>query len=416
MNLSDLKTVVLDQQKVQLAAPLVVRKKFRQLIEWAKDPNIIIVSGIRRCGKSTLLHQLREQNEGYFLNFDDERLVSFTIEDFQKLDEIFHELFGAKSIYYFDEIQNVSGWERFVRRLHDSRKKIFITGSNAHLLSRELGTHLTGRYLNLTLFPFSFKEFLSLKNIEYGEEDFYTTEGKAKLKRAFNQFFDFGGIPEYVKTENKEYLKSLYEGILYRDILVRYNIFNEKAMRELMLFIFSNLAKQFSYNKLKNVLGVKNASTVKEYLHYIENSYLIFLLSKLSFSLKENIYANKKIYLIDNSLVINLGFRFSDDKGRLMENLVLLELKRRNMEVYYHQEKFECDFVVKEGNSLQQAIQVCYEVTEQNKTREYNGLLEVMRYYDLSSGLLLAYDQENEVKIENKTILIKPVWKWLLGK
>lgn len=170
---------------------------------------------------------------------------------FGKADEIFHELYGDRNVYYFDEIQNVSGWERFVRRLRDFRKKVYITGSNAHLMSRELGTHLTGRYLECTLFPFSFREFLRFKNIEFDANDFHTTSGRAKLKRALNGFFDAGGMPEYLATENREYLRTLYESILYRDILVRNKITNETAMRELMLFVFGNIDK-FEFSRCGN--------------------------------------------------------------------------------------------------------------------------------------------------------------------
>jgi hypothetical protein len=414
MKSSDLKTVILDQQKIELEPNVITREKFSDLSDWQEDPNIIIISGLRRCGKSTLQHQQREIYNGYYLNFDDERLISFAVDDFQQLDELFHELFNDKNIYYFDEIQNIEGWERFVRRLHDARKKIYITGSNARLLSKELGTHLTGRYLQCNLFPFSFKEFLQLKKIPYQKDDFYTTEGKAKLKRAFNGYFTLGGIPEYIKNENKEYIKTLYENILYRDVLVRYNISNEKAMKELMLFVLSNVSKQISYNSLKNVLGLKNSTTVKDYFSYFENSFLVTLISKFSYSLKENIYANKKVYVIDNSFPTILGFRFSDDSGRLLENLVLIELKRRDQEIYYFQEKQECDFVIREGTKIKQALQVCYELSDENKIREYDGLLEAMNAFQLSEGLILTYDQEDDEIIDNKKVMIRPVWKWLL--
>ncbi len=416
MKSSDLKTVILDQNIINLEPNLIRREKFDILDKWHREPNIIIISGLRRSGKSTLLFQQKDIHDGYYLNFDDERLVSFCIEDFQIMDELFHELFGDKNVYYFDEIQNITGWERFVRRLHDAGKKIYITGSNARLLSKELGTHLTGRYLQCNLFPFSFKEFLLLKNIEYKKEDFFTTQGKANLKRALNSYFTLGGIPEYLKTENKEYIKTLYESIIYRDVLVRYNISNEKTMKELMLFVLSNIGKLISYNSLKNILKLKNPTTVKEYFNFLENSYLVSLISKFSYSLKENIYANKKVYMIDNGFPTILGFRFSDDKGRLLENLVLIELKRRNKEIYYYQEKHECDFIVLEGLKINQAIQVCYELSDENKTREYNGLLEAIKSFKLSEGMLLTHDQEGDIIIDNKKVIIKPVWKWLLEK
>lgn len=301
-----------------------------------------------------------------------------------------------------------------MRRLHDFRKKVCLTGSSARLLSRELGTHLTGRYLQATLYPFSFAEFLRLKPLAVKHEDFFTTTGRAQLKQALSEYFETGGLPEYAKSGNKEYLRALYESILYRDVLVRHKITNEKVMKELVLYAFSNIGKQVSFNKLKGMLGLKSATTVKEYFHYLENSYLVFLLSKFSPSLQKNLYANKKIYLIDNGFAGVLGFRLSEDYGRFLENLVFVELLRRAQEVFYFQEKHECDFVVKAENEIRQALQVCYEINQDNEDRELNGLLEAMEACRLSEGLLLTYDQEGEKTIRNKKIHILPVWKWLL--
>ncbi|MFQ5650064.1 MAG: ATP-binding protein [bacterium] len=414
MKSSDLKSVIVEQNSLPLEAHLISRDKFRQVVQWHSDAAVVVISGLRRCGKSTLLSQLRDKFKGYYLNFDDERLVSFTIEDFQKADEIFHELYGDRTVYYFDEIQNVPDWERFVRRLRDFRKKVYITGSNARLMSRELGTHLTGRYLECTLFPFSFREFLQFKRLNFDEEDSHTTAGRAKLKRALNGYFESGGMPEYLKTENREYLKTLYESILYRDILVRNKVANETAMRELMLFVFSNIGKLVSFNKLRSMLGLKSPTTVKDYFQYLRNSFLVFLLPKLSYSLKKNIYADKKVYLIDTSFARCLGFRLSEDLGRFLENLVFIELLRREQTVFYFHEKYECDFVVTAHASVEQAIQVCYEINRDNEAREINGLLGAMQTYHLNEGLLLTYEQEEDRLIDNKSIRIVPVWKWLL--
>lgn len=416
MKNSDLKTVVLDQTSLPIQPFLIGREALQEVSAWQNEAAVTVIAGLRRCGKSTLMQQLREQRHGYYLNFDDERLVSFRVEDFQKLNEIFHELYGERNIYYFDEIQNVEGWERFVRRLHDARQKVCITGSNARLLSRELGTRLTGRYLQCTLFPFSFGEFLQFKNVAIASDDFFTTAGRAKLKRAFNLYFELGGMPEFVKTENREYIKTLYESILYRDVLVRHGITNEKTMKELMLFVLSNIGKQVSFNKLAGILALKSSTTVKEYFQYLENSYLVVLLSKFSPSLQKNIYANKKIYLVDHGIAGVLGFRLSEDHGRFLENVVLVELLRRKKELFYFQEKHECDFVVKQGRTMQEAIQVCYELNADNQTREFDGLREAMQACHLSEGILLTYDQEDETTRDGKKIRILPVWKWLLEK
>lgn len=413
MDKSELKGIIADQRKAEISEELIERAVLKKITELKKTPFVIIVSGVRRCGKSTLLNQIRKVEDGYYFNFDDDRIVDFKIEDFQTLYELFLELEGEKNIFYLDEIQNIKGWELFARRLRDSKKKVYITGSNASMLSKELGTHLTGRYVQLTLYPFSFFEFLLLKHVEYSKEMMHTTTGKGKLKRLFNEFLENGGIPEYLKTGNKEYLKTLYENILYRDVLVRYKLTNEKTMKELVHFIASNIAKEISFNSLKKMLGLGSSTTVKEYFDYLENSFLLFLVPRFSYSLKKQIYASKKAYFIDTALALNVGYRLSEDKGRMLENIVFLELKRKGKEVYYHKEKYECDFIIRKGYKITEAMQVTTSL-KKNEEREYNGLLEAMKKHKLKSGLMLTEDEESERVMDNKKIKIMPIWKWLL--
>ena len=382
------------------------------------DNNITVISGVRRCGKSTLLHEIRLKNseKDYFFNFDDERLVNFKVEDFQLLYEVFIELFGKQSTFYFDEIQNVAGWERFVRRLHDYKNKVYITGSNASMLSRELGTHLTGRFYQQELFPFSFSEFLEYTGNSKPKTSLLNTEQKVQLHREFLSFFNKGGFPGYLQSGNTQYLKSLYESIIYRDVMVRNGLTNEKEILELVHFVASNTSKLFSYNSLTKVIGVKNATTVKSYLSFLENTYLLFLVNKYDFSVKKQIQNPKKIYFIDLGLVKELGFHHSEDNGRLLENLVFIELKRRGKEVYYHSQKYECDFVIKEKNRITEAIQVCWSVFNQTtREREVDGLVEALICYNLKEGLILTDDEEDEFAINNLKIAVKPTWKWLLG-
>jgi len=414
MNRSALKTVILDQENIYMASDWVKRDTFDEISSRHDEPFISIISGIRRCGKSTLLFQLKNYFDGYYLNFDDDRLVGFTVEDFQCVDEIFHELYGEKSVYYFDEIQNIDQWERFVRRLHQSNKKVYITGSNARLLSKELGTHLTGRFVEYRIYPFSFSEYLNFKQITYRSTAFFLTKEKSKLLSAFQKYFISGGMPEYLQTNNPNYIKSLYESILYRDILVRYHIDNEKAMKELFLFAFSNIGKPISFNKLKNKLALKSTTTIKNYFDYFENNFVVFLLSKYSHSLKKNIYANKKMYVIDNSFSNLLGFRSTEDHGRFLENIVFIELLRHGEDIYYYQEKNECDFIVKKGTQILYAIQVCYELNERNKEREFNGLLDAMNAFRLKTGYILTFADDDQVAIDEREVIIMPVWKFCL--
>ncbi len=417
MNRTELKEILLDQNSRKEQEDVVERELFSQVESYTKNDAILIISGIRRAGKSTLLHQIRRKYPGYYLNFDDERLINFKVEDFKLLEELCIELYGEGRIFYFDEIQNSPMWERFVRRLHDERKKVFITGSNASMLSKELGTHLTGRYLMLQLFPFSFREFLSLKKVEVNQNSAYLAASRAKIKKYFGEYVINGGFPEYLKELNPDYLKTLYENIIYRDIVVRYKLPHEKSLKELMYLAINNISKQISFNSLKKSLAFGSSTTVKEYFDYLENSFLIFLIPKFDYSLRRQIYYNKKVYCIDNGMAKYLGFRVAPDNGRLLENLVFVELKRKGKEVYYYADKKECDFVVKKITAgIKEAIQVCYELTRENRQREIEGLLEAMKKFKLKEGLLLTYDQEEEIKQKGKKIAIKPVWKWLLEK
>jgi len=413
-NRTQLKEIILDQQQRQLPTQIIERELFATLEEYVKNPFVIILIGLRRVGKSTILQHLKSKYPGYYLNFDDERLIHFGVEDFQLLEEIFLELFGSANFFYFDEIQNITGWERYIRRLHDSGKKVFLTGSNATMLSKELGTHLTGRHLEVAVFPFSFREFLTLKQYSYTQKDLFLLEKKVKLKEYFKEYFMEGGLPEYLLTKNIDYLKTIYNNILYKDIIVRYKLPAEKAIKELVYYTANNVSQEISFNSIKKMLQVGSATTIKEYFDYVENSFLIFLVAKFDYSLKKQIYANKKMYIIDNALAIHLGFRLSDNFGCLLENLVFIELKRRKKEIYYTTNKQECDFVLKEGTKITTALQVCYELTAKNKEREVQGLLQALRQFHLPIGIILTYDQEEEFKEEHKLIQVIPVWKWLL--
>lgn len=410
-----LKQIISDQRLLSWNKGF-IKRNFPE--EFLTTGEIVVISGIRRCGKSTLLQQIRAENieKDYYLNFDDERLVKFKVEDFQILLETFIELFGTQKTFYFDEIQNISGWELFVRRLHDYGNKVFITGSNATMLSRELGTHLTGRFLRYELYPFSFSEFLIFKGKKITTEDYYQTEKKSELQALFTEFFTAGGFPAYLKNRNDSYLKSLYETIIYRDVMVRNKLTSEKEMLELVYFLASNVTKLTSYNNLAKTLGVKNASTVKNYLQYIQNTYLIFQVSKFDYSVKKQIQNLRKVYFIDQALISRLGFLFSSEKGRLLENLVFIELQRRGLEVFYYSGKNECDFLVRKGTKITHAIQVCYSFeSPETKQREITGLTEAIKEYNLEKGLILTNDFSENISLNSSVIEIMPVWKWVLA-
>ncbi len=413
MNQQLLKQLIQEQQPIRLPSDHVIRNIWSKFESLQPNNQIIIIKGMRRSGKSTFIQYVRsQQTQGHFyFNFDDDRLVEFTIADFQLLLETFIELLGPAKIVFFDEIQNIAGWEQFVRRLHDQQYKIYITGSNAQLFSYELGTHLTGRYIALEMYPYSFKEYLSTYQYIFDPKRIYTTEDRAYLKGMFNRYFQVGGIPDYVRFEQPDYLNDLYDSILYRDIIVRHNIGREQALKSLVYYLASHVGKDVSFNQLKTLLKLASASTVSDYCYYLEMSYLCFFINRYSPSLKVQSHYGKKEYFIDHALAKRIGFRISDDYGRLLENIVFLELKRRGHEVYFHKKNKECDFVIKEGSDITQAIQVTQQLDSMaTEKREREGLEEAMSSYHLKTGLILTENTEEQ----RGNITIMPIWKWLL--
>nr|MBP7497665.1 ATP-binding protein [Bacteroidales bacterium] len=328
--------------------------------------------------------------------------------------EVFYENFSETDVFFFDEIQNVKGWEKFINRLFGEGKKVFVTGSNARLLSSEFATALTGRHLKVELFPFSFKEYLSYKKFHLKE--FYNTKEKAIIKKNFNQYLEYGGFPEVLKSKDKEELSQIYRDILIKDLIVRFGIKETKAFRELALYLLTNITSNISYNNLKKILAFNSVTTVKNYIDYLEESYLMFTMPKYDFSLKKQIINNRKIYTIDTGLFNAVSFSFSENRGKQLENIVFLELKRKGKEIYYHNNKYECDFIVRKGSNIQQAIQVSESVyNAYTRERELRGLAEALSVYKLNKGIILTYDEEEEIKYNGYKIMIIPIWKWLLS-
>ena len=365
-----------------------------------KLPFAIILSGIRRCGKSTLLRQvMKTTKNSHYFNFEDPRATGFEVNDFQKLDEIFKEEYGESDYYFFDEIQNVEKWELFVRTMLDKKKHFLITGSNASLLSRELGTRLTGRHLRHELFPFSYCEFLNFTSRRAGVD-------------SFGEYMQKGGFPEYLKYGRSEILQELFNDIIMRDIVVRYKLRSPKTIKEMALFLTSNVGVEFSYNSLAKTFSLGSTNSAIAFVSHLEDSYLLFTVSKFDYSLKKQAVNPKKVYLIDNGLADVNSISFSSNKGRMLENCVFLELRRTGSEVFYFRGDNECDFLVKEKNAITKAIQVSYELNEDNKKREINGLVEALEKFDLHEGIILTYDQEDELEISGKTIKVIPAWLW----
>ncbi len=407
-----LSQVVEDQMKIFLKKDVGIIRHIN-FNKYLKTKQIVVVSGIRRSGKSTLLCQFSKRHKNfYYINFDDERLIDFDVNDFNNLMIVFKKMYQSNTIF-IDEAQNVQGFERFVRRLYEENFKIYLTGSNAKLLSSELATHLTGRYVKIELLPFSFQEFLDFKKIDFTKND---TDTKGMILKNFEKYLLNGGLPEFLKYKDDEFLKRMYEDILYKDLLVRYAIREVKAFKELISYVFTNFASEISYNGLKNILAFKSPVSVKDYLDFVEGSYLISQLYKYDFSLKQQFIGAKKIYVIDNGLRNKIFFSFSDDKGKNLENLVFVELKRRGYDLFYFKDKNECDFVCLMKNKIFYVIQVCYDLNNTNFSREINGLLNAMDKLKCRKGLIITFNNNYSQKITNKNIEIKNVINWLLNK
>lgn len=405
------------QQKTQIekSGDFIERSIFSQVLAALDDNRVIILAGIRRCGKSTLLKQIMQTRKDYcYVNFEDERLLSFRAEDFSMLDEVLIEMYGPSETYFFDEIQNVEKFETFVRRLQDSGKKVVLTGSNASLLSQEFGTRLTGRYKLFEVYPFSFGEFLRFQKKKISKESLYLPEEKVNLIRLFDRYAECGGMPEYLRNNDSDYIQTLYDNILYRDIIARYSIRRQRLVRELVGILASTITLPFTYNSLKKSLGLMNAITVKEYISYLSGAYLFFELLRFDYSVKKQLNSPRKIYIIDTAFSIISGFSLSPDKGRILENIVFIDLMRSGSEIFYFAGDQECDFILKDKKKITGAIQVCYEFLKENRDRETGGLLKAMAEFKLTQGMILTYDQEDTLKSDGKTIIIKPVWKWLL--
>src|SRR3989344_941019 len=361
----------------------------------------LMIVGARRSGKSTLLRQiLGKQKNVYYLNLEDPRLTSFSASDFLRVERIFKQDFGSGGVYFFDEIQNIERWESFIRYLVDKGEKVVLTGSNASLLSRELGTKLTGRHMNVELFPFSYTEFLTFSKMQ------------ASLQ-SYERFLLTGGFPEFLKQRNPAILNELLNDILMRDIVTRFGIRNSDLLKRIALYLLSHVGKEFSFNSLKKMFQVKSVQAAIDYVSYFEDSYLLFTVSKFSYSYKKQQISPKKVYSIDTGLSHVNSVSFSKDQGKMLENSVFLHLKRRYPEIFYFQGEKECDFIVKEKEKVLSAIQVCWELHEENRERELGGLQEAMGQLKLSEGLIVTFNQEDSFELEGKKIKVLPAWKWM---
>jgi len=407
MRLSDVKDISFSQeQTLERQEPGLKRLMLPELPDI--QTHALIISGIRRSGKSTLLRQFVQglKRPFFYLNFDDIRFASFTHEDFALVDMVLADS-GARLIF-FDEIQSADRWELYVRRKLDEGFQVAITGSNASLLSRELGSRLTGRHISKELFPFSYKEFCSFCRLDAGPE-------------SLSGYLEKGGFPEFLKTGNTEILAQLQSDILYRDIAVRYGIRDVASLRRLFVYLLSNSSQLCSPSRLTGVVGVKSPSTVLEYISHFEAAYLVQLLPSFAWSVKAQSIAPKKVYVTDTGLIKTGAFSFSQNHGALLENFVFNSLRRNanahgspdGGQLFYFAGKNggECDFVVRSQKETR-CVQVCWELAADNQDREINGLLDAMEFFGLKEGEILTYDTEDLILTGGKKITVTPAWKW----
>lgn len=417
---------------------LVPRDVQAEIARYLTQREIIILTGVRRCGKSSLMRLIcKDLMEGgvappnniLYLNFEDERFLPFTFQDFDLLYDAFLEMENPRGrlFLFLDEIQNIEGWEKWLNRLYEFEEvKIFVSGSNATMLSSEISTALTGRNRQIVIWPFSFKEFIRFRGCVMDDRSLYQRRWRREIKRLFQEYEELGGFPEVLKTGDATLLSQYYRDILYRDVIARNAIKNIREIKELTLYLSANPATVQSLKNIQNLIGVGSVNTVKNYLTALNDVYLFFFTDLFDYSIKRQIYNPSKVYAVDTALINSVSFRFSRNIGHLHENLVFLELKRSEREIYYGRTRRgkEVDFLIKEGLYVKEAIQVSSSLSEEKtRHRELEALVEMNE--ELKGGgrgaapepamTVITNDEETVVQTGSGEIRLIPLWKWLLA-
>ena len=410
-----IKQIILNQQEFISQVKLLPRK-----ISIEENGNYVFV-GIRRAGKTYMLYQhiLQLLKDGHskqeilFINFEDERITDIKKEELHLIVECYKEMFAFEPIIFLDEIQTVAGWEPFARRLADEKRRVFITGSNAHMLSREIASTLGGRYLMQEIYPFSFTEYLEYNHITL-DTHWHLAPIRTDVVRLFEGYFYNGGLPEsFSYTDKRAWLTSLYQKILYSDIVIRNNVRNEQSLRLLVRKLADSVLQPTAIKRLQNILqgdGSKvTRETISSYLGYLHDAYLIFSLCNFNDSIPQR-EGTKKHYFYDNG-ILNL-FLFQPET-KLLENIVAIHLYKQYGEaLFYYNKNVEVDFVVPDAGL---AIQVSYSLRdEQTRNREVNALVSLSRFMNINTALIISKDQEETIELDGISIKVIPVWKWLV--
>jgi len=393
---------------------------YSQLQKYLNTPEILLLLGARRTGKSTLLYQListlKVSPEAIlFINLD-EPLFQSKADDPTFLSTLIEEyLLQHKDIqkYYIfiDEVQNYKYWVQTIKTLHDVNKqlKFILTGSTSVLLKNAVSTRLSGRYFTTIVYPLSFQEYLEFSDIP--------KPSLLQKRQAVNTYLQFGGFPRVVLEKDdllkQDILKNYFQTIYLKDIIFPHKVRSNKDVFELLYFVLSNMGAHFSYTNIGKMLNI-SPDTVKEYLSYAEESYLLYIVTKYDPSVRKQLANPRKIYGVDTGLVNSVSFKFSENRGRLIENLVFMTLVRNQKEVFYHKETNECDFVIREGRKIIQAIQVTLSLQDVSvKKRELKGLLEALNSYKLSEGTIVTETEKDSFELEGKKVNVIPLYEWL---
>lgn len=401
----------------------VEREGYEDMGRWLERKEIVALIGVRRGGKTTLLKMLvsrllkrADPKNVLFVKCDDDRvemkgMIDDAITTYRKL---FNP--SGKIFLFLDEVQEIPGWGKTIKRIYDldSSIKIFLAGSSSAVLKAELSTVLAGRVAYFTVYPFSFREFMNAKGARLEKANLLAK--KNEVLHYMKEYMEFGGFPEVVLEKSSriksELLGYYYDSILFRDIARRYHIRNMASFERLVVFLLTNMSNPVNFNRTAKSLGL-SVDSVTEYVRCLQETFLAFAVPVLSYSVKAQQMNPKKIYCVDTGLRNFTGFRFSEDAGRLAENMVFTELRRRGGEIYYWKNGGEVDFVVKKQNRVSEIIQVCWDV-KNKETVEVSSLVKAAGHFKLKSGMILTEDFEGVKKIDDIEITFKPIWKWLL--
>lgn len=436
--MKDIIRTILNEWKERKLPKTIGRETNLESYTKLQPPKITVITGFRRTGKTYMVFRLikelvkdRTEEQVPYINFEDERIPLKT-EFLTELLPVMKQTYKKQAEFLFlDEVHNIPEWSRWLRRIYDTEKlRIFVTGSSSKMSGLEIPTELRGRFLEVKVFPLSFKEFINFKRLDADFEKVdYSENEKAKIIRAFNEYLEFGGMPEVVlASEDKkiEIIHNYYDTLIRRDIIERFRVRNEEGLKALLKLLTNSTSYSISksYNTLKSLNFEIGKGTVQSYLAYIENSYFLYSVPLLSFKIKDSLQYPRKVYLIDNGFITALSLKFSKNLGRLYENLVFIELKRRlpadlNQEIFYwkNQQKEEVDFAIKNGLKIKQLIQVCYDIEDYDtKKRELRALLKASKELKCHNLLIITEDKEGEEKIRGRRVRYRPLWKWLLEK